>query len=271
MTTLAPVRGCGTRKPGGAYLCASLGERGIPLEALVVDPPVPVDPLELGVSAVGMTLATGSQGQAVVYDWVGAEHYPNPADYIEETALFGSSRRVPTSFDFASLGPGAVHVLIHPRAVALNPEWALTNRPDRPVAHPSYLHRACTREAVVFCPFGQRLVHENQAVNDESVEWCAALWWECLLPDTATFAGDVDGFDDQTRRRRPVTRTMPSFEYRGYVLPDADIWTPEWAPGLFLQLPITRVEVVRDPEDLLHEPVLDRARRASIPVLEVDE
>ena len=69
----------------------------------------------------------------------------------------------------------------------------------------------------------------------------------------------------------PSLREMPSFHYRGYPLPDGDVWRPEWRPAIFLRLPITRVEVVRDPADMGHEITLSRAVKAGIPVIEVDE
>ena len=128
MTSARVVRGCGTRQPGGAYLVASLGEGGVPIEDLVVDPPIPVVPDALGLATVGMLLAQKPTGEALVIDWVGAQHYPQPADYVEEISLFGSSRRIPTSFDFAKLGPGAEHLLVHPRASLANIDWPLHAR-----------------------------------------------------------------------------------------------------------------------------------------------
>lgn len=260
MTTRSLVRGCGTRQPGAAYLVCGLSEAGIPVEDLVVDAPIAVDPTGLGVAAVGMTIAKLDTGP-VLLDWVGSEHYAQPADFVEEVALFGSSRRVPTTFDFAQLGPGVEHLLLHARAGLADPTWPLERRPRTlfPV-RPSFLSRARQRTRRE-CPFKG---------EHPAGEMCACLWWENLLPETVAHASLVDHFEAQVRREQPVSRRMPSFEYRGFCLPDADVWAPVWRPAVFLRLPVTRVEVVRDPGDLGHEVTLSRAERARIPVVEVD-
>ena len=57
-----PVRGCGVRQPGGAYLVTDLSDSGLPLEHFVLDPPRPLDPVAAGLSAQGMALAQDAQG-----------------------------------------------------------------------------------------------------------------------------------------------------------------------------------------------------------------
>jgi len=265
MTAASVVRGCGTRQPGGVYLVSALGEDGTPLSECVIDPPFPVDASAAGLSPQGMTLGRGSGGRIVVLDWVGQEAYPNVADFVEEVALFGSSRRVPVNFDFASLGPGARHVLVHPRAVLANHQWLLGHRAPWGDER-SYLGRLRRRtDDGAFCPFrGDGHLHPLGGP-------CAAYWWETLLPATVVFDGDIDGFELQCQRERRVRRHMPSFGYEGYTLPDQDVWAPEWALGAFLALPLTRIEVVSDPGDLAHVVALEKARKAALPVLEVEE
>ena len=267
---VAVARGCGTRSPGGVYLVTCLGGEGVPLAECVVDPPIPVDATAVGLSPQGMALARTSAGNTRVLDWVGQESYPNTADYLEEVALFGSSRRVPRSFDFALLTPKSQHVLVHPRAIVANPDWVLNHRAvgfgvPRPPS--SWLRRLMARAGAEYCPFNPDR-HEQGAHRPET---CAALWWEVLLPRTVGFSDDVGMFEAQCQRRQWVPRRMPAFGYEGYTLPDRDVWVPEFALGVFLALPITRIEVVADPEEGSHREALAKARRAHLPVIEVEE
>jgi hypothetical protein len=273
---LGIVRGCGSRTPGGIYLVTTLSDKGIPLEHLVVDPPLPMDMTKAGGSAQGMSLWRLGE-RSVILDWVGGTDYPNCADFLEEVSLFGSSRRIPRNFDFETLGPGSQHVLVHPRAVIENPEWLTTNRGDLDLdPGDSFLHRARRRAAkrdpdgtpgdVPVCPF-----HPFDPTHPWERETCAAWWWEVLLPRTVEFPDDPAGFEDACQRRVRVARKMPSFFYRGLTLPDRDVWVPAFAPGIFLTLPINHIEVVRDPEEGAHDEAIRKASRSNLPVLEVDE
>ena len=132
--------GCGVRSPGGVYLVTSLGDGGVPLRECVLDPPIPVDATAVGLSPQGMAVARTSAGSTRVLDWIGEGFYPNCADYVEEVALFGSSRRVPRTFDFDLLTPKSQHVLVHPRAIVTNPDWVLAHRAGDVDEH-SYLCR----------------------------------------------------------------------------------------------------------------------------------
>jgi hypothetical protein len=274
MTTPKLVRGCGVRQPGGAYLVAQPGPGGIPIERLVVDPPRPIDPVANGLASVGMACLPAPAdrpGPAHVLDWVGETHYPNVADFIEEGARFGFSRRVPTTFNFAGLGPGSRHALVHPRALVLDDAWLRDNPAPGLLlgAGPlvgNLLHRLLRRAGADDCPFNRE--HEAEGPDD----FCAAWWWELLEPATVVFGpGGPDAVEAQSQRDATVRRRLPSMDYDGYCLPDREVWRPVWTPGIFLTLPITRIEVVRDPGDMSHEITLSRASRASLPILEVDE
>ena len=262
MATASVVRGCGSRQPGGVYLVTALGERGVPLEACVVDPPVPIDAVATGLSPQGMALASSSKGTTVVMDWVGTKSYPNVADYVEETALFGSSRRIPANFDFARLGPGSRHVLVHPRAIVTNRQWLVAHASPWSDER-SLLGRLRRRRDGIFCPFKPQ--------DHPATAMCAAYWWEVLLPGTVVFDADPAAFDEQCERERTVQREMPAFSYEGYTLPDRDIWVPQFALGAFLALPISRIEVVSDPGDMAHVENLARAAKSQLPVVEVPE
>jgi len=274
-------RGCGKRQPGGAYLVTAVGERGDPIEKFVVDPPRIIDPATYSLSPQGMCLLIQGNKPPGVLDWVGENHYPNAADYVEETALFGSSRRIPRTFDFAFLQPGSKHLLVHPRA-AVTPasSAAYEYLPDpASIPVPSALQRALLRQARGNCPFqdradrhelGDYAARPGGEPNGQS-ETCAAWWWEWLLPKTVAFAPNEEAMERQCLRLQQVFREMPAFGYGGYALPDPDVWAPEFKPAIFLALPIHRVEVVFDPLDMTHELTLQRASKAGIPVVEVDE
>ena len=86
MTTgaIAVRRGCGTRKKGGIYFETGLGSYGKPLEHFIIDPPILVNDWSL--SPLGVQLVE-RDGVTHIVDWVGSEHYPNVADYLEAGAI----------------------------------------------------------------------------------------------------------------------------------------------------------------------------------------
>lgn len=113
---IAVPRGCGpARDEGGIYAEVGLSPVGLPLSFFLVDPPIPVSCAALGLTPVGVTLIE-REGVTHVLDWVGSTHYPNVADFVEETLLFGLSRRLPQTLDFARLGPLSRIILVHGRA-----------------------------------------------------------------------------------------------------------------------------------------------------------
>lgn len=78
------ARGCGaSRTKGGVYFECSLSPYGLPLENFIVDPPVPIDANEFGVTQIGVKLME-RKGVWHVMDWVGSTHYPNVGDYLED-------------------------------------------------------------------------------------------------------------------------------------------------------------------------------------------
>jgi hypothetical protein len=144
-------RGCGDREPGGAYLCVPLSAEGSPLEAFLVDPPVPVDPRALGLSAIGVTLHQHG-GATHVFDIVGREHYPAVAGFLEEARRMGISRRISRDADFARLTPASRLVLLHEHA-------DVANAPAFPI------RRACP-------------CRRPEHLADGFAAMCARLWWD---------------------------------------------------------------------------------------------
>ncbi|MBU2611990.1 MAG: hypothetical protein KJ606_13760 [Chloroflexi bacterium] len=152
---LSTERACGRRIEGGVYAETRLSEGGGPVEFFIVDPPRPVDFSALGLTAVGVKLIE-IDGVWHVFDVVGQEYYPYPADYIEETRYKGASRRLGAKLEFAKLGPESRLLLIHQKAIIAN----FDQYPQPPV---------------VLCPKG---LDEHQTAPLPTM--CAGLWWHDL-------------------------------------------------------------------------------------------
>ena len=56
----------------------------------------------LGLSPIGVQLVE-RDGVWHILDWIGSEHYPNVADFLEEVRRFGLSRRLAKTVDFSKL------------------------------------------------------------------------------------------------------------------------------------------------------------------------
>jgi hypothetical protein len=169
-------------------------------------------------------------------DWVGAMHYPNVADFIEEARRFGISRRVSSALDFHKLTTDSRLILIHPRGWIRDAEAYYLAIP--------FLHRSGNPygQGRSGNPYGQGGAHTcpkgwptHNRISDPP-PMCAQLWWQ-----------DVDGgvptlHPDFSERR--VVRTMPSFAYTAFAPPPKV--DRKWTPAIFGSFPITRLVVVRD-------------------------
>ncbi len=111
------IRGCGKRKPGGVYVVSELGPHGVPLEAVMIDPPTPYD----GAPFRAPQLIRKS-GVAHLLFWVGAEFYEYPCDFLEETRRLGASRRVPVDFPLEELSSSSMMFFVHSKAIIGNYE-----------------------------------------------------------------------------------------------------------------------------------------------------
>jgi len=105
-------RACGTRKKGGYYLEVPASIGGRPVEDFVLDPLLP---WEQGPFRGVQLVEQG--GRQLILDWVGASYYPYPLDLLAEAAALGLSRRIPRTFSWHKLRPGALLVLVHARAI----------------------------------------------------------------------------------------------------------------------------------------------------------
>lgn len=227
MNINVPTRGCGTRVKGGIYAEVLLGEGGLPVEHFLLDPPLVLDFQKLGVAAIGTKLVS-RDGVFHVIDMVGASHYPNVADFIEEVRRYGVSRRISRTTDFSKLTPSSRLLLAHPRAFIQNfadycPDWKFTKEAE--AGHP--LPR---------CPKGI-------PAHDETVppQFCAGVYWQDV--EGGNCAGD-----------RWVERRMPSFQYTAACRPAGVV--PEYRPAVFASFPIHRLVSISD------SPETDRANAA---------
>lgn len=242
------VRGCGTRKKGGIYAEVPLSPFGMPFEYFLFDPAIVIDARELGITPVGVKLIKRPAEDVYdVYDIIGADSYPNVADFVEEGRRFGLSRRLAQSLDFSLLSEKSKLILLHSRAFIANPEA---------------FHPACAR--TFDCP---KDITEHNACWSLTGEVpapaqppsCIGLWMQDIEGGEATSPDDP----------RRVTRRMPSFEYSGHSRPEGV--TPEYKLAIFGAFPIGRIAVINDPDANTHEASLQKAKRAKISVDLEDE
>lgn len=250
---MVATRGCGRREAGGVYFCCPLSPFGKPVESFLIDAPIPMPKekrTEMGVTAIGVHLKEYPGSAPYVFDWVGENNYPNVCDFIEEVKFMGMSRRVPVNFPFEKLRPGSRQVMMHARAVLLEPERY-------------QLSRMGMEEGHRWCP---KNIDEHRPQDFTSM--CAGLWWEDVEGDEpGQYAADWP---------RHVKRNMPSFSYEAWRRPfwaNEDVGQPpKYEAGLFMALPIATIQVIRDDSGGRHESIVERLRGASrLPVELWDE
>jgi hypothetical protein len=146
-------RGCGYRLAGGLYAETLLGATGNPVEDFLVDPPLPINPAAYGLAPVGTTTFE-RDGARYLLDWVGETHYPNVADFIEETRALGLSRRIGAGVTLTNFQPGRSRILlVHRKAILDSPA--------------SFLRTWCPKQIDD---------HEHNALAS-----CAGLWWHDVV------------------------------------------------------------------------------------------
>lgn len=175
-------RGCGWRVIGGTYFVSNMlkaetpeqldaDKRFHPLSYFMMDPPIIVEnPAALGLSAVGYSLVQDPHtGIWDVYDWIGASHYPNVADFWEEMAaldsdgnMHGGSMLAQIQDDWSRLTP---HVskrwFVHPNGYFQNWKPYRENWVDTGWEH---------------CFLPENNPKRQEHLNNQ--EMCAALWWQ---------------------------------------------------------------------------------------------
>lgn len=114
------ARQCGSgRTAGSVYVEAGQPCGGIPIEQFLIDAPWAVDPNQLHITPMGVTILE-KDGVSHILDWVGSEHYEYPADFIEEARRMGVSRKIPVGTDLSGITPQSTIMLLHRRGSVVN-------------------------------------------------------------------------------------------------------------------------------------------------------
>jgi hypothetical protein len=239
-------RGCGDRVAGGIYLACPPGPVGHPIECHLFDPAKPVEAAVLGLSPRGVTLFDDGAGTTHVMDWIGSEHYPNVADFVEETRRLGVSRRIAKTAELARLGPRSKLFTVHSRALITNPgDWyAVDDVEWQPCpAHLAYAH----------CRRGLAAPH---VIGDLDLPACARLWWHDVEGGAV---GDDGLYFRQSGSTVYVAQERP---------PDV---TPAYGLAIFGAFPIVQIEVIADHEGTGTESAMQAASQARLPLVLMDE
>jgi hypothetical protein len=237
---VAVARGCGRREAGGLYLEAKLGPGGRPVESFLMDPVKPL-PEGFKVHAIGVSFVEHPVTKVVnVVDWVGAEHYPNVADFVEEVRRFGLSRKISRNAPIERLTSDSKILLVHGRAFVAN--------------HAEY-------EPLGWCRTHR---HQPKEIMLPPNSHCCSVWWEDV-----TGGLQVQPDPDFAVDPRMVNRGMPSFSYRALSRP-TDV-SPAYQPAVFAAFPISQLTVVIDPVGRTHEQTLRAAEKAGMWIKVVQE
>lgn len=256
-------RGCGLRKGGGVYAECRLGKGGNPIEDYLMDPPQVVNAQALGLSSVGVHLIE-VEGTWHIFDIVGAEHYPNVADYIEETRYMGASRRLSRTLDFSKITPASKLVLLHRRGSVANfADYYAAIR----ASFGSQLAVDAGLESHWHCP---KALPQHAWQTAPPTSMCAGLYWcdvengEALSANSQQ-SGPRAGLTCTGRDSilQPVVRNLPSLSYTAWARPD-DI-TANYQLAIFMVLPITDLVIIRSAR-ANHGATETRARQSSLKV-----
>lgn len=207
MLTSPCVRGCGTRTPGGTYLCIGQSPYGSPIENFIIDPPkkLPYDWQR------GYALIKDQNGVTHVIIFVGESFYGSPWDFVEEARRFGISRKVPNNFPFDKLTPGQSRMIFAHRRVF--PQFSFNIK----------------RKIVCKFPHLQPGIHEDGNFCTFAHRDLAFVLSHNVIEAGSKFLVE-----------------MPSFEYEGLIpeIPGSDNW---WTPGIFMAIPISHIEYPKVP------------------------
>ena len=241
-------RGCGDREPGGVYAECGLSEHGAPLDFFAFCPPLPIpEGIDL-VNKPRLWLRTdpGSNQPVLdpltnepIYDLlihIGAEHYPEPPDYYEETKRLGASRRLNPNLDLSLLTSSSRMLLAHPRAIIT--EWQELTLPQ-----------VCKKHRVghdldFFAQLG--VVDAEAARKDERRQGpCLFKLWD-LLPQDEAIQVFNQGEGQRTLCLRRIGSTV--YQYR----PSGE-QAEQRQEGFILGLPITGFALIKHADGAVNE------------------
>ena len=250
----AVLLGCGERTPGGVYIECGLSPVGRPFEDFLVDPPLAL-PHGLGSEALAnkpQFWTDPAMGTVHLVIWIGADHYPYLADFVEEARRFGISRKLSRQLlerpEFGRLTVNSRMILAHPRA--LNTCLAQHPPPFR-----------CMKEVPEHAATGRAVeMHDPDTVADSNVDDragpCLFQIWDLIpaaealpLTDPVTGTPVVDPITHEVRRkcfalgdRMWYVRRIGSTEY---VHAPTGESTADLEPGIFGAFPITGFALVK--------------------------
>ncbi|MFA5376733.1 MAG: hypothetical protein WC455_13375 [Dehalococcoidia bacterium] len=154
------ARGCGTRKPGGLYLCCGTSPDGQPVEHFLIDPAVPLDVEPFRTPRL---FEKNGLNHALVY--IGEEFYSSVPKFIDETRMMGVSRRIPANFPIDKLREGSTMMMVHRRAVLSDCD-----------KYKEVLETCKLRVVDWWCPKG-RAEHRNPPEPPARIEQCLGTLW----------------------------------------------------------------------------------------------
>ena len=153
-------RGCGTRKPGGLYMCCGMSPYGQPVEHFLIDPAIPHD-----VAPFRTPLIFEKKGLNHVLVYIGEEFYPNVPKFVDETRRMGISRRIPANFPIDKLQQGSCMMMVHRKALLTDIKRYVETMGE------------CTARSIDWwCPKGE-LHHRNPPDLPAPVEQCLGMLW----------------------------------------------------------------------------------------------
>lgn len=270
-------RGCGKREPGGVYAECGLSPYGRPLEHFLFDPPLP---LPDGVDLVnkpqlwmrtdptsGDPVLNQETGQPI-YDlliWIGAEHYPEAPDYIEETRHLGASRRLNPQMDLTRLTRQSRMLLAHPHAIIVL--WRDLIPPQRCHKHLPY-HDQAFFERLYRDELGKDEVLDATH-DDERKGSCIFKLWNVLPKDEAVETFDREG--DLPLCLRQIGSTIYEYEPTGEEV-------TIWEPGFILGLPISTLALIQFEDGSVNEKAREKLlkgvelnKESAIPFYETEQ
>jgi hypothetical protein len=241
---IAEERGCGDREPGGVYAESGLSPFGRPIEHFLFDPPLPVpDGLDLVNKPTLWQRVDPASGEPMldpetgnpIYDLlihIGAEHYPEAADYIEETRRLGASRRLNPNLDLSRLSRLSRMLLAHPRAIIAS--WRELTPPERCKKKLAYHDQA------FYTTLYRDLIEPGESLDathdDERVGPCTFKLYEVLPKEEAIEVFEQEG--EYPLCLRQIGSTIYEHRCSGEEV-------TAWEEGFILGLPITGIALIQ--------------------------
>lgn len=158
------ARGCGTRKPGGLYLCCGMSPYGQPIEHFLIDPVVPIDTDPFRTPQI---VEKNGLNHALVY--IGEEFYKYVPNFVDEARVMGISRRIPGRFPIDKLRAGSTMMMVHRKARIIGADSCKDEG-----RYMEYWKIAEKRKIKWFCP---KVLPGHRHPSQLKVQQCIGLLW----------------------------------------------------------------------------------------------